>query len=49
MNLLDINYEAKYPFGLLADTFINDMIHYSFIYNCNDVALDYLEEITSIC
>lgn len=49
MSLLDKNFNPKYPFGLLASSFFDDMINYSFIYNSNDLAFDYLDEVTTIC
>ncbi|CAD8185223.1 unnamed protein product [Paramecium octaurelia] len=48
-SLLDENYKPKYPYGLLSNQFMNDIFHYCFIYNSNNMALDYLDEIISIC
>ena len=47
--MLDENNEPQYPYGLLCNSFLKDCFNYCFIYNSNDVALDYIDEIISIC
>ncbi|CAD8125229.1 unnamed protein product [Paramecium sonneborni] len=49
LSLLDENCQPKYPYGLLSNQFMHDSFNYCFIYNSNDLALDYLDEIISIC